>query len=264
VSFVWVPAAEASQPDHPIPQDNPEVVELILNPPPPLLLPDLRALPPFDLHLSFLDSRQRVRLRFANTIWNSGNGALEMHGETIQNSGNIEVTQRVFHTDETYETFDVGEFYFEDNHNHWHWTNFSVYRIWSLKDNLRFDQVVAGSEKVGYCLLDLIPYSDYIENPDAELKPASQREYHVCTWSRQGISADWTDTYKSHIPGQYVEITHLEDGVYALESIVDPSGVIVEANKSNNSTFVLFKLEDEEVALVELQDSSPKLEILYD
>jgi len=230
-----------------IPQDDEVVINSFLNPPEPLLLPDMRTLPPTDLHLTFREGGKKKRLRFQNTIWNSGSGPLEMQGVLIEDTENVKVSQHVYRQDGTFATFDAGTFYFEDDHDHWHWTYFSLYQIWSLAENLKLDQVVANNEKVGYCLIDHYPYSMYIENPDAVLAPAPDREYHACTWIRQGISANWTDSYRSHIPGQHIDITHLPDGIYALKSTVDPLGVIEEVDINNNTAVVYFELRDGEL-----------------
>lgn len=72
-------------------------------------------------------------------------------------------------------------------------------------------------------------------------------EYQATTWIRQGISANWTDSYRSHIPEQHIDITHLPDGYYALESVIDPLGVIEEVDNTNNNAIVYFNLQDGEL-----------------
>jgi hypothetical protein len=216
--------------------------------PPTLLLPDLRTLPPTDLLLQILRGQGVTRLRFTNTIWNSGPGDLEMRASPFPLPGAIQVSQTMFRTDGTPIFQAAGIFDFHEVHGHWHWDGFSIYQVWSLTPTGNLDQIVASSDKVGYCLIDMAPYPDADAPPFPEgMAPSARAQYGGCIWTRQGISAGWIDSYKSQIGGQFVEITNLLDGVYALQSIVDPDDIIQEGDDANNGAVVYFRLEGEEV-----------------
>lgn len=214
--------------------------------PPELILPDLRTLPPSELQLEILRGLDMTRIRFTNTIWNSGPGDLEMRAAPFPLPGAVQVTQVIHRTNDTTIYQSAGLFDYHDVHAHWHWDGFSSYRVWSLSSIGALDRVVASSDKVGYCLLDMAPYP----GTDAPLfpegtAPAARPQYGGCVWTRQGISAGWIDAYRSYIGGQFVVITGLPDGVYALQSVVDPDNIIEEGDETNNGAVVYFRLEGE-------------------
>jgi hypothetical protein len=91
-----------------------------------------------------------------------------------------------------------------------------------------------------------------IRLPDGQARVADL-EYDSCFWERQGLSAGWMDTYRSNVPGQFVEITRLEDGLYALVSTVDPDGILKETDDWNNSGITYFVLAGDRIEAVNLQ-----------
>lgn len=232
-----------------IPWEDEETIRRLQYPelyPPELLLPDLRTLPPTDLLLQILRGQGLTRLRFTNTIWNNGPGDLDMRAAPFPLPGAVQVSQVIRRTDDSEMFQPAGVFDYHDVHAHWHWEGFSVYQVWSLTPTGRLDQVVASSDKVGYCLLDMAPYpgSDAPPFPDG-MTPSTRAQYGGCIWTHQGISAGWIDAYRSNIGGQYVDITGLPDGVYALQSTVDPENIIREGDETNNGAVVYFRLAGE-------------------
>jgi hypothetical protein len=209
-----------------------------------LLLPDLRTLPPYDLRLE-IDQHNGIRLlRFANTIWNSGSGALELHGERPRGAENVNVSQLIEREDDSEFYYDAGQFHYHIEHGHWHWENFSLYQVWTVAPDGRLLNLVAYADKVGYCLFDVSRYRGLLA---ANLDTPLYREYLTCNPVRQGLSVGWTDTYRAHLPGQYVDVSQLPNGMYALRSVVDPGGLILEENYSNNSAVVYFILQEDRV-----------------
>ena len=59
---------------------------------------------------------------------------------------------------------------------------------------------------------------------------------------KQGMSVGWTDEYNWFLPGQYVEVTGVPDGDYILDTTVDPTGRLVESDKTNNCGSVRIRL----------------------
>lgn len=221
-----------------------------LHPPVPYL-PDLRTLPPTDLLLQILRGQGVTRLRFTNTIWNSGPGHLELRATPSPLPGVVHVAQFILLSDGSAVQHAAGLFDFHEAHGHWHWVGFSVYQVWSVGSDGQLDELVASSDKVGYCLIDVAPYEGeqaaaHLNGPPAPLV----RYYTGCVWQQQGISAGWTDSYKSHIGGQFVDITLLSAGVYALKSIVDPDNLIREVDDENNGAVVYFRLEGEKLEVL--------------
>jgi hypothetical protein len=67
------------------------------------------------------------------------------------------------------------------------------------------------------------------------------------------LSVGWGDIYKSTLDGQALDITGLPDSFYALTSTVNPNGVILEEDYSNNSALVYLEIIGERLAVVTLK-----------
>jgi hypothetical protein len=235
-----------------IPLEDQAVLEYLFSPdgvPMPVLLPDLHTLPPTDLHLQIFRREGITRLRFSNTIWNSGPGDLELRATRFPLPGAVFVTQYIHRSDGTFLFHEAGLFDFHDVHGHWHWDGFSRYEIWNVYQTGELRQRVASSGKVGYCLIDIAPFDEETGEVVMENRYAG-RVYSGCIWTRQGLSTGWTDSYASHLGGQFVDISHLPDGVYALKSTVNPDGIIQELVTANNSAVIYFVLQGEEVTVI--------------
>ena len=207
-----------------------------------LLLPDLRTLAPS----GFLVERRsggRV-LRLANTVWNSGQGPLELVGEIPRSTQVTSVRQVVNAPDGLYRDRFVGDFIWHASHGHWHIEEFARYELWSLSSSLELDRVVAGSTKVSYCLIDTRSVS--LSLPGAPPRVV----YRGCGRVRQGLSVGWGDEYKAHLDGQTIDLGELPDGIYALVSTVNPGGRLAEADYANNATVVYLDLAGTRVEVV--------------
>ncbi|NLG71869.1 MAG: hypothetical protein GX495_07515 [Chloroflexi bacterium] len=210
-----------------------------------VFLPDLRTLPPHDLQL-VVQSGKKV-IRFSNSVWNSGPGVLELRGKLDAEEDTLQVTQHLYGRGQTQVLQDVGTFSYHAEHTHWHWEGFSSYEIWSTGPEGDLDRIVARSDKVSYCMMDTGRTGDTAwlrEQQQAGIEVPERRVYYQCLWKRQGISVGWVDTYAAHIPGQSIDITHLPNGLYALRSTVNPQGIIIESDASNNTALTYFVLRD--------------------
>lgn len=222
--------------------------------PPVELLPDLLTLPSYDLRLFSESNRSRRFVYFSTTIWNRGPGILELRGAQIQGRETLLVTQHILREDGSQAVYAAGDFEYEPEHGHWHWENFSRYEIWSLTPDLQLDDRLAFNDKVGFCLRDVRVYRAnpaHIRLPEGQAQVADL-EYDSCFWTRQGLSTGWMDTYRSNVPGQFVEITRLEDGLYALVSTVDPDGMLRETDDWNNTSITYFALQGDRIEVVEI------------
>lgn len=206
-----------------------------------LVFPDLQTLPPANLRLFHDSHAGRTLLRFTNSIFNSGPGKLELIGTPTQTGDMIRVFQRVYTADpEIFEEFEIGEFKFHDQHNHWHLEKFASYEVWSVDEQGALENLASSGGKVSYCVMD-ISLGD-LDLADGEISP--YRSYTHCQGNRQGLSVGWVDTYKYFYPGQWVEVSSLEDGIYALVSTVNPDRLIYEENTYNNQAVVYFELRE--------------------
>ncbi len=208
----------------------------------PLVLPDLRTLPPFALRLVYDEDHQRLILRLSNSVWNAGQGSLELRGEVDPTAGRLVATQVYHNAWGGEELHRVGEFVYHPGHEHWHLDGFSLYEIWSLKSDGSLDALQVSSGKVSYCLQDTDP------SPASGAGPASSpRQYYACQPQLQGISPGWIDTYASDLPGQWLDISNLPDGSYALVSRTDPYNLVRETNEHNNDALTYFQLIDRSI-----------------
>lgn len=214
-------------------------------------LPDLQTLPPFDLRLITSNANGTRVLRFSNSVANTGGGAVELRGDLDPKDNSIVVTQHILGGDEVIEKHSVGEFIYQPDHGHYHWKGFSLYEIWSVRPGGILYEVVASSDKVGFCLMDssMVDMTWLQANTSRAVDTSQRAGYGECTWKRQGISVGWVDTYRSNIPGQAINVSDLPNGVYALRSTVNPDGIIHEMDQSNNSAVVFFTLKDNELAV---------------
>jgi hypothetical protein len=159
----------------------------------------------------------------------------------------------IYRDDDTAATAPVGVFYFHEEHDHWHWDGFSLYEVWSILPGGELDQMLYSSDKVGYCLRD-DKSVESLWSGAAEIQgdiPSAKRSYLSCGTSSQGLSTGWTDVYAHDTPGQYVDVSGLEDGIYALRSVADPYNLIYESSKELNQAIVYFHLQGNRVSLVD-------------
>lgn len=231
------------------------------------LLPDLRPLAPVDIlgpvtgfettlgadapmmvDGCFLDERVRKSaqrcLRFDGIAANSGAGPLEVAYGPDASRTNISAWQRIFNSDDTYKDRFATVSEFHPTHAHFHIQDFYVARLWSWTSTggKLGAEPVANGDKNGFCPEDSAPiegeggqgnYSCFTEGERADPE----------TNQIVGISAGWKDIYSYNLPDQFVEITGVADGYYALEIELDPNNVFVESNEKNNIVCVVLRLE---------------------
>lgn len=172
----------------------------------------------------------RYILRFANTVWNAGEGPLEIRSERI-NRNRSRAFQVVYSTDGSKTERVTGDMVFHDAHNHWHFENFAKYELWRREV---YDRWIASGRtngaaslngsKVTFCIID---YTVYQELPNTPGSPA----YNSCGRAFQGLSVGWGDTYVRSFPDQWIVIGRntLRNGRYVLRSVADPNNIIQES-----------------------------------
>lgn len=197
-----------------------------------LLYPDLRTLPASDLRMETVvmpDGAVRNLLRFSNTVWNAGQGPMELRGSITSNGT---VTQNVYDEGGSFATFAVGQnFTFHEGHNHWHFDDFAEYQLWTKS---AYDQWVTSGRSVGqaqrvgskstFCLMDTGVVQSLPGTPGAAV-------YGQCGLELQGISVGWGDTYKYYLADQWIDLgaSKLADGNYVLRSVADPKNRLYES-----------------------------------
>jgi hypothetical protein len=209
----------------------------------PTLYPNLRTLPVSDLSFEMHPKEEATYiLRFANTVWNAGEGPLELESEgdptddkpkpIYQNlydapvDGNLTERRRV-----------ASDFIFHPQHEHFHFTDFAEYRLLEQNPGGNYRPVKTEGIKTSYCVMDT-----WRREGDAS------GQYTTCNADRQGLSPGWADTYRADLYDQWVVLGDqiLPDGEYAVKSIADPKGVIDEGGgerEKDNTAITYFTVD---------------------
>lgn len=183
----------------------------------------------------------RTHLTLSNGTANIGNGPLHIFG-VHPNHGKApdddvqRVKQRIFQSDGSYYDVRAGTFVYHPSHGHTHFEDWAIYRLREVLENNGVGAVVAESDKTSFCLLDSYVYDEEIPGfPGAPV-------YTTCGEDAQGISVGYEDIYDKSLPDQWIDITDVPDGVYWLESEVDPKNRIIESDESNNIARIKVRL----------------------
>jgi len=184
------------------------------------------------------DGTTHYVLRFTATIWNAGQGPLELRGES---DAEHHAYQRIYDGSGGFADQPVtGGFMYFEPHQHWHFESFADYQLWPKDD---FDQWLTsgrgqgqprwqGSKTTGqdesFCIRD----SDQVQSlTGAPGLPA----YSACDQSVQGISVGWGDTYPFTLPEQWIDLglDDLPDGQYVLRVVADPRHLLDQGNRDD-------------------------------
>ncbi len=236
------------------------------------LLPDLIVLPAFTKQqvkeYPHNHPNYPGQLRFAVSIANIGDGPIETYGnnswfcgdEAVADSSIIcddgsharqKVFQRIYQKDGEkikYKDRLAGTNYYEDlpGHNHYHTDDWVEFRLVQKGDDgISKNIAVAKGRKISFCLFDsgvcnnadsLCAYRDQVYG-DKTLPNYGLGKYVHCNTpgASQGISVGAYDTYGLHFEGQHIQLPKgLKSGIYHLEIEIDPTGIYLEKDKSNN------------------------------
>lgn len=204
--------------------------------------PDLRTLPASDLGLDVeeIDGAEHHVLRFTSTIWNAGQGPLELRGDS--SSGSTQAYQQIRVDDGTAFEIPVGRFVFHPSHNHWHFERFADHELWRASDykkwlksgRTRGAPAWRGSKTTSQGESVCIRDSERIESLPGS---PSRAFYNSCQRDWQGISIGWGDTYDYTLPDQWIDLgqDRLRQGKYVLRSIADPANLIHESGDKADS-----------------------------
>ncbi|MDP8947913.1 MAG: lysyl oxidase family protein [Actinomycetota bacterium] len=202
------------------------------------LYPNLKTLKPTRLTFGTypIGGTRHYILRFTNTVWNAGQGPLEVRGKIVRTPSGKKKTkavQRIYNRKGDYETTKpVGTFVYHPSHNHMHFGDFSEYQLWRRADYDKWvrmgrdeqERVEKEGAKNGVCMLDTRKVKDLRGTPERKV-------YRFCTTRRQGLSVGFGDTYNYRLPDQWVDLgtAPLKDGDYVLRSVADPKNILYES-----------------------------------
>ncbi len=215
------------------------------------LTPDLLTLAVDEEQIFVTQEGSKTLLRLTTEVANVGNGPLEVFPSAVSANcdgdgdpaNDRDASQRIFDDTNGSGGFEPGAdgvaserlfgcMRYHAAHNHWHTLDFARYEL--RKDPS--GKLVAGSRKVGFCLVDTRPVFPGPATPEHPRYPfGSTTEDVGCDQNAtQGVSAGWADSYVFAVPGQQLDLTGLRRGHYCLISRADPLNLLEELNEENN------------------------------
>jgi Lysyl oxidase len=213
-------------------------------------LPDLRTLDPSEFKVgSDGDTR---RLFLSNTVWNAGNGPLEIRPE---NDTSVEppVTRayQILFTENAVgdllqleHEHPAGSFAFHPLHDHWHFQGLARYELARMKPDGTVGEVVAWRQKIGFCMFDQRQIDGTLENA----QDSPQYSGFSCDENNNvGYSVGWGDEYPFNFAEQDIDITGVPPGKYWVVSTADPEKLVRETNNRNNGAKAAIRLTETDV-----------------
>lgn len=196
-------------------------------------------------------------LRFDTIVGNFGEGAFEATYEIDTSKKLASAYQHIYRADGTYTERFATRSEYHPTHVHFHIADFYTARLWrSTPNGGHLDATpIAGGAKNGFCPADIERVEGQNQDEPAEYMCFADFDFSEPV-PRQvvGISAGWQDIYNYELPDQYVEISDVGNGYYALEIQLDPRNVFVESDETNNTVCVVIELRG---VTARLLDPSP-------
>ena len=206
----------------------------IVENPDPQALPDLAALPAFDVRLR--NRRGRNVLRFAANSWNAGPGEMVIEGFRRRARSVMDAYQYFLGPDgQAVGRASVGTLIYHAarGHEHWHLLQFAGYSLLNAAD-----ERVVRAKKQSFCLVptDAVDLTLPRANWLAKGWPLSSAcGAPSALWVRQTLPVGWGDTYSAQLPGQAFDVTDLPNGRYVIRTEANPLGLLTEQTTSNNA-----------------------------
>jgi hypothetical protein len=181
-------------------------------------------------------------MRFETAAANTGTGALEIAYRVEPPATNAyQVIHRADGT--TTDRFAVAS-EFHPTHAHFHFKDFYVTKLWRYAGGGKAGaKPVTSGTKSGFCPED--------SGGDGPRRYSCLTDYRMGPAGPEqvvGISAGSYDTYRVHLPDQYLEITDVPDGRYVLEIELDPDDNVQESNERDNKVCVVIELAGDVVS----------------
>lgn len=201
--------------------------------PDPSILPDLRSLPAWGIHLQRRRDGREF-LTFGATVWTGGASSLVVEGFRRSDEDVMDAYQYFYDKGEVVGRSEVGTMEFDDRrgHNHWHFLQFAGYSLVGAD----MEHIVR-SRKEAFCLAA----TDAIDMtlPNADWRPYEIGLGTACgspgsLWVREVLPLGWGDTYSQSRPGQSFNVTKLPNGTYYIKVEANPGGLLHEQDAGNN------------------------------
>lgn len=203
-------------------------------------LPDLSAVPPYDLRVA--GDAERFVLGFGSTSENVGVANLKMRGkrgsaaaQTMSAEQLVELTDG---SERVYPNAGVFVYVTEETHRHWHWLEFMRYELRRASDL----KLIAPDAKSGFCVADRERVEGYQTERDFPDPSWCEQDNPDATSLVVGMSVGWGDPYEALIEGQEIDVTGVAAGTYYLVHKVNPRRLLRESDYSNNLSAALISL----------------------
>jgi hypothetical protein len=230
VAFVGV--AYAVLPAEPGPAPLPEASDP--------LLPDLVMGPITDV-AGTVGEGGREQIRFAATIVNIGEGEFIVQARRGQPFADWEIAQRIAERGggETERATEATAVFGGDGHDHWHIRGVEAHQLVRPSDGAVLGEVV----KQGFCFFDTDPM--FPDLPGAPPEAVHHSSGCGNVWDvrlRMGLSVGWGDRYSWTLVDQRILIDDVPDGRYRIVQTADLEDHFLEADETNNETWVEVEL----------------------
>lgn len=219
------------------------------------LLPDLGMAPLRNFSLQ-RRSQGGMWLRFDAIIVNVGDGPFQARGHSPQQPGGdllVEQHVKTIAADGsaswTSAPTEYRMYWSGDGHNHWHVRDLEGYVLQNTNPSVA--PVMRTGAKHGFCFFDNYTYN--LQLTDAP----SARAYTRCgfgpsdTAVTMGLSIGWGDLYNASLPDQYIDITGLPPGEYAITATADVQRFFDESDETNNATTAVIRISKKGVVVID-------------
>jgi len=204
------------------------------------LYPELRTLAAYDLGFDQVDiaGEQVHVLRFSNTVWNAGEGRLELKGQPNPKVDGARNIYQIFYDapiggTRTKRKVVASDILYHPSHEHYHFENFASYLLLKQDASGTYQKTTKKGTKTSFCIYDYIT-----------VEGTNPAQYIGCGFELTGLTPGWGDTYHASLPDQWIVLgtQPLGDGEYAIQSTADPKGLIDEGgrNRERNNTAVTY------------------------
>ncbi len=191
--------------------------------------PDLKTLRPSNLsfdQVAWGDGTTHWVLRFDNTVWNAGEGRLELQGQkrgkVYQNLYDAAqggaLARRIY----------VGnDAVFHEGHDHWHFANFASYLLLQQDADGVYRATTKKGSKTSFCVMDV-----------RQIGGGYGAQYTTCGKELQGLTVGWGDVYGASLIDQWIDLgsSRLAAGTYAVQTTADPANKLDEGGRDGNNT----------------------------
>jgi hypothetical protein len=202
--------------------------------PPASALPDMAALPSWDISVSHVKKQHVDLLNFGATVWIGGNARLDVQGFRNGTSSVMRAYQYFWQDGKVIGRTRAGTMGFDSQkgHHHWHFEQFAAYRLLNSGKSLALR-----SQKQGFCIAPTDPVNLLLRGATwqpSEIGLEGQCGSPSALWVREMMPLGWGDTYLQTVAGQSFDITNLPNGTYYIEVIANPEKVLHETSTAND------------------------------